>query len=58
MLTGVRSDRALAGTTLPIDREFVARELGFVDKRGQARITTNSMDAVADRDLFLDFCHA
>jgi len=48
---------ALAGTTLPIDREFVARELGFVDKRGRARITTNSMDAVADRDLFLDFCH-
>ena len=49
---------ALAGTTLPIDREFVARELGFVDERGRARVTTNSMDAVADRDLFLDFNHA
>jgi argininosuccinate lyase len=49
---------ALAGTTLPIDREFVAKELGFVDKRGRARVTTNSMDAVADRDLFLDFSHA
>lgn len=49
---------ALAGTTLPIDREFVARELGFVDERGRARVTTNSMDAVADRDLFLDFSHA
>ncbi len=49
---------ALAGTTLPINREFVARELGFIDKRGRARVTTNSMDAVADRDLFLDFGHA
>ncbi|MEC7906414.1 MAG: argininosuccinate lyase [Verrucomicrobiota bacterium] len=49
---------ALAGTTLPRDREFVARELGFVDERGRARVTTNSMDAVADRDLFLDFSHA
>lgn len=49
---------AIAGTTLPIDREFAAKELGFVDKRGKARLTTNSMDAVADRDLFLDFSHA
>lgn len=49
---------ALAGTTLPIDREFVAKELGFIDKRGRAQVTTNSMDAVSDRDLFLDFGHA
>jgi argininosuccinate lyase len=49
---------AIAGTTLPIDREFAAIQLGFVDKRGKARLTTNSMDAVADRDLFLDFGHA
>ncbi len=49
---------ALAGTTLPIDRAFAAKHLGFVDKRGNARLTTNSMDAVADRDLFLDFGHA
>lgn len=49
---------ALAGTTLPIDRLFTARELGFVDAEGKARVTHNSMDAVADRDLYLDFVHA
>jgi len=36
---------AIAGTTLPIDREFVRRELGFPE------MTRNSMDAVADRDF-------
>ncbi|HOT36087.1 MAG TPA: argininosuccinate lyase [Candidatus Latescibacteria bacterium] len=35
---------ALAGTAFPIDREFVARRLGF------ARPTRNSMDAVSSRD--------
>lgn len=49
---------AIAGTTLPIDREFTARELGFVDSRGRPQVTQNSMDSVADRDLFLDFAHA
>jgi argininosuccinate lyase len=49
---------AIAGTTLPIDREFTAKELGFVDAKGRARVTRNSMDAVADRDLFLDFASA
>jgi len=49
---------ALAGTTLPIDREFTARLLGFVDRRGRARVTQNSMDAVADRDLFVEFASA
>lgn len=49
---------ALAGTTLPIDREFTARELGFVDARGKPRLTTNSMDAVADRDVFVEFAAA
>ncbi|MGB0414794.1 MAG: argininosuccinate lyase [Coraliomargarita sp.] len=49
---------AIAGTTLPIDREFVARELGFVDADGNARITQNSMDAVSDRDSFIDFASA
>lgn len=49
---------AIAGTTLPIDRAFVARELGFVDAAGEPRLTQNSMDAVADRDLFLDFAQA
>jgi len=46
---------AIAGSTLPIDREFVARELGFVDDDGTPRVTRNSMDAVADRDLFIEF---
>jgi argininosuccinate lyase len=49
---------AIAGTTLPIDREFAARLLGFVDARGNPRVTQNSMDAVADRDLFIEFASA
>ena len=49
---------ALAGTTLPIMREFLAKELGFVDTEGHVRITRNSMDAVADRDLFVEFVTA
>lgn len=49
---------AIAGTTLPIDREFTARALGFVDARGRAQVTQNSMDTVADRDLFIEFAHA
>lgn len=48
---------AIAGTTLPIDRAFVARELGFVDADGSPRLTQNSMDAVADRDLFIEFAN-
>jgi len=40
---------ALAGLPYPIDREYVARELGF------SRVSRNSMDAVADRDFLLDF---
>ena len=43
---------ALAGTSLPIDREFVARELGF------AAISANSMDAVSDRDFMVEFLAA
>jgi len=43
---------ALAGTTLPIDRQMVARELGF------RRIAENSIDAVSDRDFALDFLAA
>ncbi len=49
---------AIAGTTLPIDREFTARALGFVDERGRARVTQNSMDTVADRDVFIAFATA
>ncbi|MBI4282263.1 MAG: argininosuccinate lyase [Chloroflexi bacterium] len=40
---------ALAGVPYPIDREFVAKELGF------ARISQNSMDAVADRDFLVEY---
>ena len=43
---------ALAGSTLPLDREFVCRELGF------ERISRNSMDAVADRDFAIEFVGA
>ena len=40
---------ALAGVPYPVDRESVARELGF------AAVSANSMDAVSDRDFLLDF---
>ena len=49
---------AIAGTTLPIKREITAKLLGFVDAQGKARITRNSMDAVADRDAATEFCFA
>ncbi|MCQ2403015.1 MAG: argininosuccinate lyase [Lentisphaeria bacterium] len=40
---------ALAGSTLPLNREFVAKELGF------EAVLQNSMDAVADRDESIEF---
>lgn len=40
---------ALASTTYPLDRQFVASELGFDE------ITYNSMDAVSDRDFVIEF---
>jgi argininosuccinate lyase len=43
---------ALAGTTLPLDRQMVARALGF------KAISANSMDAVSDRDFVVDFLSA
>jgi argininosuccinate lyase len=43
---------ALAGTTLPLQREVVAKVLGF------QRMTANSIDAVADRDFALDLVYA
>jgi argininosuccinate lyase len=49
---------AIAGTTLPIDRELVARLLGFVDANGKIQLTQNSMDAVSDRDFAVEFCAA
>ena len=47
---------AIAGTTLPLDRELVARLLGFVDAKDQPKVTQNSMDAVSDRDFAIEFC--
>ncbi len=47
---------ALAGSSLPLDRAFVASRLGFVDKRGRPRLSANSMDAVSDRDFVVEFC--
>jgi argininosuccinate lyase len=49
---------AIAGTTLPIDREFTAKALGFTDAKGRPQVTQNSMDTVADRDLFIEFAGA
>jgi argininosuccinate lyase len=46
---------ALAGSTLPLDREFVATRLGFVDLQGRPRVSQNSMDAVSDRDFLIEF---
>lgn len=43
---------ALAGTTFPIDRERVAKTLGFDG------ICANSLDAVSDRDFAIEFCAA
>jgi len=40
---------ALAGSTFDLDRDMVARELGFDE------VSRNSMDAVSDRDFVLDF---
>ena len=49
---------AIAGTTLPINRECTAIWLGFVDVAGRPRVTQNSMDAVSDRDVFIEFAAA
>jgi len=43
---------ALAGNSFAIDRNAVARDLGF------SRITANSLDAVSDRDFALDYLFA
>jgi argininosuccinate lyase len=47
---------AIAGSTLPLDRDLVAELLGFVDAKGKPVLTQNSMDAVSDRDFALEFC--
>mgnify|MGYP000946295805 FL=1 len=41
---------ALAGTTLPINREQTAKDLGF------SGYTANSLDGVSDRDFAIEFC--
>jgi argininosuccinate lyase len=41
---------ALAGTSFPIDRQMVAKELGFEG------LCDNSIDAVSDRDFAIEFC--
>jgi len=41
---------ALAGTSFPIDRARVAKELGF------EQVSENSLDAVSDRDFAIEFC--
>jgi len=43
---------ALAGNSFAVDRNAIARELGF------SRITGNSVDAVSDRDFALDYLFA
>jgi argininosuccinate lyase len=40
---------ALAGVTYPVDRAFIAKELGFEE------ISENSIDAVSDRDFVLEY---
>ena len=40
---------ALAGVPYPLDREFVARQLGF------SKVSTNSLDAVSDRDFVIEY---
>jgi len=49
---------ALAGTTYPLDRERVAKQLGMVDEHGQACVCQNSLDGVSDRDFAIEFTAA
>ena len=43
---------AMSGTSLKIDRKYVAKKLGF------ARVSNNSMDAVSDRDYVIDLAYS
>jgi argininosuccinate lyase len=49
---------AIAGSTLPLKRELVARLLDFVNIAGQVQLTQNSMDGVSDRDFLIEFSAA
>jgi len=43
---------AISGTSLPIDRRFVAKKLGF------SKVSSSSMDAVSDRDFIIELVFA
>ena len=43
---------AFAGVTIPIDREYLANELGF------SNISSNSIDGVSSRDHILDILYS
>ena len=49
---------AIAGSTLPLKREMVAKLLGFVNDGGEVQVTQNSMDGVSDRDFMIEFAAA
>ena len=49
---------ALAGTSLPIDRNDVARRLGFVNERGEPQVMANSLDSSSDRDFVIELAFA
>ena len=49
---------ALAGSTIRLDRDWIAKELGFVDAKDKPQVSRNSMDAVSDRDFVVEFLAA
>jgi argininosuccinate lyase len=49
---------AIAGSTLPLKRELVAKLLDFVNDAGEVQLTQNSMDGVSDRDFMIEFSAA
>jgi len=49
---------ALAGTTYPLDRDRVARNLGMVNAHGEPQVCQNSLDGVSDRDFAIEFTAA
>lgn len=52
IMPGFTHQQVVAGTSYPIDRERVARTLGFDG------VCRNSLDAVSDRDFGIEFCAA
>jgi argininosuccinate lyase len=43
---------ALAGSTIELDRDMTAKELGF------SKVSTNALDSVSNRDFIMDFLHS